>query len=135
MMPATIILFDGDCALCSRAVRFVADRDRAGRFGFASLQGEIGRAECARLGVARASGEPDTMVVTTACRAWIRSEAVIEVARRLPWPWRAGLLLAAVPRPIRDAAYRWVARHRFAWFGRVDACAAPTAAVRARMLD
>ncbi|NBQ15584.1 MAG: DUF393 domain-containing protein [Proteobacteria bacterium] len=57
----------------------------------------------------------------------MRSDAAIEIARRLPWPWRAAFALRAVPAPVRDAAYRWVARNRFRWFGRADRCAPPTA--------
>ena len=127
MRPYALILFDGDCGLCNRVVRFVAAHDPAGRFRFASLQGEPGRRECERLGVRLPVGDPDTIVVTTEHHAWIRSDAAIEIARRLPWPWRAAFALRAVPAPVRDAAYRWVARNRFRWFGRADRCAPPTA--------
>jgi predicted DCC family thiol-disulfide oxidoreductase YuxK len=135
MRPYALILFDGDCGLCNRVVRFVAARDPAGRFRFAPLQGENGRRECERLGVQVPAGDPDTIVVTTERHAWIRSDAAIEIARRLPWPWRAAFALRVVPEPLRDAAYRWVSRNRFRWFGRADRCAAPTAELRARMLD
>jgi len=48
----------------------------------------------------------------------------------------AGLARAArrVPRLLRDALYDFVARHRFRWFGRLDACRIPTPAERARFL-
>jgi predicted DCC family thiol-disulfide oxidoreductase YuxK len=113
----------------------VAARDPARRFRFASLQGEAGRRECARLGVRLPAGAPDSIVLTTDLHAWIRSDAVIEIARRLPWPWRAAFVLRAVPESLRDGAYRWVARHRFRWFGKADRCAAPTPELRARLLD
>jgi len=135
MRTDALILFDGDCGLCNRVVRFVAARDPAGQFSFAPLQGETGRRECERLGVQVPTGDPDTIVLTTEQRAWVRSGAAIEIARRLPWPWRAAQALRIVPEPLRDAAYRWVARNRFRWFGRADRCAAPTAELRARMLD
>jgi predicted DCC family thiol-disulfide oxidoreductase YuxK len=135
MRGYALILFDGECGLCSRLVRFVAARDRAGRFRFVSLQGEAGRRECARLGVRLPAGAPDSIVLTTDLHAWIRSDAVIEIARRLPWPWRAAFVLRAVPESLRDGAYRWVARHRFRWFGKADRCAAPTPELRARLLD
>ena len=130
-----LILFDGECGLCSGVVRFVAARDTVGRFRFAALQGEVGRRECARLGVAMTAGPPDSIVVTTDCHAWLRSDAVLEIARRLPWPWRAALCLRAVPESLRDGAYRWVARHRVRWFGKADRCAAPTPQLRARLLE
>jgi predicted DCC family thiol-disulfide oxidoreductase YuxK len=80
-------------------------------------------------------GAPDSIVVTTDRHAWVRSDAVIEIARRMPWPWRAALALRAVPESLRDGAYRWVARNRFRWLGKADLCAAPTPALRERMLD
>jgi predicted DCC family thiol-disulfide oxidoreductase YuxK len=135
MRGYALILFDGECGLCSRLVCFVAARDRARRFRFAPLQGEAGRRECARLGVRLPAGAPDSIVLTTDLHAWILSDAVIEVARRLPWPWRAAHALRAVPECLRDGAYRWVARHRFRLFGREDQCAAPTPELRARMLE
>ena len=135
MRGYALILFDGECGLCSRMVLFVAARDSARRFRFAPLQSEIGRLECARLGVEISADEPDSVVLTSDLHAWIRSDAVIEIARRLPWPWRAAVVLRPVPGRLRDGAYRWVARHRFHWFGKADQCAAPTPDLRERMLD
>jgi len=40
-----------------------------------------------------------------------------------------------VPRPIRDAVYDWVARHRYGWFGKHDTCRLPTPEERAVFLD
>jgi predicted DCC family thiol-disulfide oxidoreductase YuxK len=40
-----------------------------------------------------------------------------------------------VPKPLRDAVYRFVARNRYRWFGRQDACLVPAPEVRARFLD
>lgn len=135
MRPYALILFDGDCNLCSGVVRFVAARDPSGRFRFASLQGEVGRRECERLGVRVPAGEPDSIVLTTERHAWIRSDAVVEIARRLPWPWRAAFALRIVPERVRDAGYRWVARNRYRWFGRADRCLVPTPELRERLLD
>jgi hypothetical protein len=39
-----ILLFDGVCNLCHRAMRFVLDHDRDARFRFAPLQSDVGRA-------------------------------------------------------------------------------------------
>jgi predicted DCC family thiol-disulfide oxidoreductase YuxK len=40
-----------------------------------------------------------------------------------------------VPRSIRDYAYDVVARNRYRWFGRHDACIVPTPELRKRFLD
>ena len=44
-------------------------------------------------------------------------------------------LLRAVPKFLRDPAYRWVARHRYRLFGRREQCRLPDAAHAARFLD
>ena len=51
-----------------------------------------------------------------------QSDAVIAIALRLGGVW--SLLGAArlVPRGLRDALYRAVARRRYRWFGAEDAC-------------
>lgn len=64
-----------------------------------------------------------------------RSTAALRLAwsLRAPRRWLAPPLLR-IPRPLRDAAYDWVARHRDRWFGRRDECLAPTPEIRARFL-
>jgi predicted DCC family thiol-disulfide oxidoreductase YuxK len=67
-------------------------------------------------------------------RAYERSTAALRIARHLGFPWvlfYAGIIL---PRFLRDAAYRFVAHNRYAWFGKKDACMLPTPELRARFL-
>lgn len=40
-----------------------------------------------------------------------------------------------IPYPIRDAAYRWVARNRYRLFGHSEVCLMPTAETAHRFLD
>ncbi|HLO68720.1 MAG TPA: DCC1-like thiol-disulfide oxidoreductase family protein [Holophaga sp.] len=100
-----LIRFDGGCVLCRRWVRFLLARDRAGRLGFAPLE-----------------TPGDTVVVETAEGIFHRSDAVVEILRRLPAPWRWAAAFRVLPRPWRDGVYAWVARNRHRWFGRDDRC-------------
>ncbi|MBE0565980.1 MAG: thiol-disulfide oxidoreductase DCC family protein [Krumholzibacteria bacterium] len=127
-----VVLFDGHCALCHGFVRFVLKADRGGVFRFAGLDSETGRGLRAEFGVP--PGESDTVVVVADGRAYVRSDAVVAVAARLPWPWRALGWTARVPRAWREAGYRWVARNRFRWRPRLDACPVPPPAWRERFL-
>jgi predicted DCC family thiol-disulfide oxidoreductase YuxK len=43
--------------------------------------------------------------------------------------------MLAVPQGIRDAAYRFVARHRYKLFGRSEQCFVPTPEQRARFIS
>ena len=132
-----ILLFDGLCPLCNRAVRFVLRRDRQGTVRFGPLQGETARAILARH---PALENLDTLVLVETEqgsgveRVFVRSEAVLRVAASLGGPWRGALAARAVPRVLRDAAYDLVARLRHRAFGRYAACPAPDPAHAARFL-
>jgi predicted DCC family thiol-disulfide oxidoreductase YuxK len=127
-----VVLFDGVCNLCNGAVRFVVRHDRRGRFRFASLQSEAGQALLRRHGLDPA--DLFSVVLVDGGRVTTRSDAALDVARGLGGAWRAAGLLRAVPRPVRDRVYDWVARNRYRWFGRRDACMLPSPELRARFL-
>jgi len=97
--------------VCGAAVRAVRAADPAGRFRFAPLASEPGRAALAASG-RDPEGEPSLLLVD-ASGIHAESEAVVRICRNLRAPWPALAALAgAVPRPLRDAAYRWLARRR-----------------------
>ncbi|MCX5738743.1 MAG: thiol-disulfide oxidoreductase DCC family protein [Proteobacteria bacterium] len=127
-----VLLFDGVCNLCHGTVRFVLDRDRAARFRFAPLQSEPGRALLTRF--ALDPNATDTVVLIDAAGAHTRSDAALRVVRALGAPWSWAFALIAIPRPLRDAAYDFIARHRYRWFGKKDACPLPRPEWRARFL-
>jgi predicted DCC family thiol-disulfide oxidoreductase YuxK/uncharacterized membrane protein YdjX (TVP38/TMEM64 family) len=128
-----VIFYDGDCGLCQRSIRMVARLDRAGRFRFAPLGGRTAAARLA--GRQPAASASQTVLLLDGDRLSARSTAALHIVRELPWPWRALAVLTVVPRPLRDAVYDWIARRRYAWFGRADACVLPPADLRARLLD
>lgn len=128
-----VILFDGECNLCDWSVRFVVRHDPRGRFRLAALQSPAGRRLLAERGV-----DPrgiDSVVLIEGERWYARSDAALRIARGLAGPWPLLSALRIVPRPLRDWAYDVVARNRFRWFGRRDACLLPTPALRERFLD
>ncbi len=113
-------------------MRFIARHDRKGRYRFAPLQGPTARRLLAEHGLA--GGPMDTMVLVEDGRVHVRSDAALRIGRGLRWPWSwLAALGFLVPRPLRDAAYRWVARNRHRLAG--DACGVPTPEMRARMLE
>lgn len=128
-----VVLFDGVCNLCDSSVQFIIRRDPSGRFRFASLQSDAGRAVVQALG--RSPDDLDTMVLVDGDRTWIKSAAALEIARHLTGLWPALRILAAVPRPVRDWGYDVIARHRYRWFGKKDVCITPTPDVRDRFLE
>src|SRR5262245_47159902 len=106
-----LMLYDGTCGLCARSVQFLLDHDRAGVLHYAPLQGETAAALIARH---RLPAELETMVFvrdagTPEETAFLRSDASLETLSALGGAWRLARLLKGVPRPLRDAFYRWIA--------------------------
>ena len=132
MEKRPIIVFDAECLLCSANAQFVLDHDRRGRFLLASMQGEAGSTLYRRFGIDPA--DPDTLIVVEGDRVRRDSDAILAIWTGLGWPWRAGAVFRLVPRLLRDAVYRWVARHRYRLFGRRDTCWLPDPAFRDRLL-
>jgi predicted DCC family thiol-disulfide oxidoreductase YuxK len=123
------VLFDGVCNLCNGAVRFILARDPAARFQFASLQSEAAR---------RLLGEnapEETIVLREGGKIYSQSTAALRIARELRFPWPLLYAFIVVPRPLRDAIYDWVARHRYQWFGKREVCMVPMPEVRGRFLE
>lgn len=128
-----VLLIDGECNFCHGTVRFVVAHERDHELRFGALQSEAGRPLLAGTGI-----DPDdsrTVVLLDDDGLHVRSEAALRIATHLRAPWRWARVLRVVPRPLRDAAYDVVARNRFRWFGRRDACELPAPEIRARFLD
>ena len=131
-----VILFDGVCNLCNSTVQWVIERDKEGRFDFATLQSDAARRELGKvMGEKAINALPDSIVLLDSDGVHIRSAAALRIVRRLGSRFtllRLGILL---PRPIRDAVYNLIARNRYRWFGRRDTCMTPTPDLAARFLD
>ena len=130
----TVILFDGVCNLCNAFVQFVIARDPAGRFRFASLQSDVARRLLGAIGHSIDETAPDTIILIEDGRLFTRSTAALRVARRLRFPWPLAFALTAIPRPLRDAVYRFVAHRRYRWFGQRAVCMMPAPELRDRFL-
>lgn len=121
---APLLLYDGECGLCSHAVQFILRRDRRRRMLFAPLQSETGREILAGAGLDPA--DLTTMILRTGPGAvLVRSDAALTAAADLRGPWRWASGLRWIPRPIRDAVYRLIARFRHRLFPAPTACWLP----------
>jgi predicted DCC family thiol-disulfide oxidoreductase YuxK len=127
-----LVVFDGDCVLCSRSMRLLARADRRQLFRMTPAQQPLGQGLYAHLGLP--TDRYDTYLVLVGGHIHQRSDAIIAIARLLPWPWRIGSVLALVPRRLRDAIYDLVARNRYRLFGRRPACGLADPALSDRLL-
>ncbi len=137
--PRPVVLFDGDCAFCNASVRWAVKRDPLARLRFAPLASDAARRVVALGDPACDFGSlPDAIVLVDRAGVHTGSTAALRLVRHLRLPWPALGAALAVPRPVRDAAYRAFARHRHRWVGRfglAGACALPPHSLAGRMLD
>jgi predicted DCC family thiol-disulfide oxidoreductase YuxK len=126
-------VFDGVCFLCSRSVAFVLVRDRQKQFRFATLQSTRGRALLIRHGLD--PEDPDSFLLADGAAGYANSDAIIRVVTALGGAWRLAALFRLVPRLLRDRLYRWIARNRYRWFGRREACMVPSPEMQGRFLE
>ena len=128
--PQPIVFFDGVCGLCNSAVDILLRADRRHVLRFAPLQGETAHL---RLGTT-ADDAFTTLVLVDAHGRHEQSAAALRICQHVGGLWRLGAVFWLVPRPLRDGLYRFIARHRYAWFGQKPSCRLPSPAERDRFL-
>lgn len=128
-----VLFYDGDCAFCTKSVNRIFDLDRRGLIDFAPLQGELARTH--DLGKHADRREGSMVVLRESDGAvFLRSDAILELARALGGIHRVAAVGRWIPRWIRDGAYRWIARNRHR-LGGADgaACRIPSPAFLLRL--
>jgi predicted DCC family thiol-disulfide oxidoreductase YuxK len=128
-----VVLFDGECNLCSGAVQFILKRDPAGKFRFASLQSDTGRQLLSKRDLDVQGLQ--TIVLIKGENCFTKSDAALEIARNLSGLWPVLYAFKILPRFIRNPVYDWIARNRYRWFGKRETCWLPSDKWKARFLD
>jgi predicted DCC family thiol-disulfide oxidoreductase YuxK len=132
-MADSIIVFDGVCVVCSRWVDFVLRHDRHARYRFAAMQTASGRDLLIQHGID--PEDPLSFLLLEGKQGYTDTDAIVRILRSFGSAWKfVALLVAVVPRFIREPLYRWIARHRYRLFGRRAACRVPTADIADRFL-
>ena len=132
-----VIVFDGVCVLCNGWVRFLLRHDRLQRYRFAAMQGDAGRRLLAENGLD--PGDPMSFLLIEYDRGpepciATDTDAMRRVLVGLSGAWRLAAAIALLPRGLRDPLYRLMARNRYRWFGRHDACVVPDTGQTRRFL-
>tara|TARA_R110002126_G_scaffold138964_3_gene283505 strand:+ start:33 stop:449 length:417 start_codon:yes stop_codon:yes gene_type:complete len=129
-----IILFDGVCNLCNSAVQFIIKRDSKDVFRFAALQSKIGQEICDY--IALDSRKMDSIILYEPGKAYnYKSEAALKIASQLGFFYSLSLVFKIIPERIRNHIYDYVARNRYRWFGKKDACMIPTRQLKDKFLE
>jgi predicted DCC family thiol-disulfide oxidoreductase YuxK len=134
-----VIVFDGECGMCSGLVRWLLKRDKRERLRFVSSASPIADAILSRHGLGAETVSETILAVRNFAEpgesVLQHSAAVVAILGELPPPWSlARVAMDWLPRWLRDFGYRLVAGNRYRIWGRATRCPVPTAAERGRFL-
>ena len=128
---APVVFFDGECGLCNRSVQWLLKRDRGRVLRFAPLQGEVASR---RIEALPSDPHDWSIVLWSDDGVYHESDAALRAVAAVGGVWKLAGWLLLVPRVIRNGVYRFVARNRIRWFGRVESCALLSPEDRSRLL-
>lgn len=128
-----IVLFDGVCKFCNGSVNYIIDHDPNKIFRFAPIQSEFGTK------LAKQHGQDpeklDSVMLVFQGKLYKYSSAGLRIGTRLKgFPKFLAYLGYILPRFVRDAIYKLIAKRRYKWFGKLEACRMPTPDLKERFL-
>jgi predicted DCC family thiol-disulfide oxidoreductase YuxK len=131
-----VLLYDGVCALCNAAVRFVLKFDATQQIRFAPLDGAFAAAVFERHPDARGSDSVVLWMRTPDGREIVRtrSAAVLELGRHMKYLGQFARVVSLLPPRVLDGVYDAIAARRYRLFGRYESCPVPDAGVRHRFI-
>ena len=132
-IEGSVLLFDGVCNLCQSSVQFVLTHNKKENVKFASLQSEF-----VSSALSNSDLPPDylnSLVLVENGNTYVKSEAALRLAKHLNSPWKLGSALLIVPKFVSNAVYDWVAKNRYKWYGKKEACWIPEDRWKNRFLD
>ena len=120
-----IVLFDGVCNFCDDSVQRIIKNDKKDLFRFASLQSEAGQQLTAERGIDTSS--IDSIILIDPGNAYyIKSTAALKIAAQMDSFYPILQVFLVLPVGFRDVVYDYVAKNRYKWFGKKEACKIPS---------
>ena len=105
-----IILYDGDCGLCNRSVRFILKHERNQHLQFTSLQSSFSKKVFSDFKLKDDFDE--SILFYRDGKLFSKSKAVLRIIPFLKWYFYPLLIIWLVPNFIRDMFYDLIARNR-----------------------
>jgi predicted DCC family thiol-disulfide oxidoreductase YuxK len=132
MTKQGIVFFDGHCNLCNASVNFIIDRDHKSKMRFASLQSQVAGELLA--GLLTNGQRPDSIALLLGGKLYWKSSAALRIAGLMSGAWPLLKVFLVIPPVLRDYVYDFIARNRYKWFGREEACRMPSPELKSRFL-
>lgn len=133
MEPRRIIIFDGVCRFCNRAVNFIIKHDHDKVFHFSPMQSDAAQSLIAQYDLIHISA--DTLLLIKDGKSYVRAEAAFEISRDLSGGWKYLGVLRVLPAALTDWFYRKCATNRYNLFGKLSDCVIPSEELKSRFLE
>ncbi|MCO6149356.1 thiol-disulfide oxidoreductase DCC family protein [Flavobacterium sp. NRK1] len=128
-----IILFDGVCNLCDATVQYIIKHDKEDVFRFVALQSELGQEIIKHIGVD--TSKTDSIILYEQGHAYYyKAEAALKIAGKLGGIYTLLSVFSIFPNWISNKIYDYVAKNRYKWYGKKDACMIPTPEIKSKFL-
>lgn len=129
-----IILFDGVCNLCDASVQFIIKNDKNDVFRFVAIQSELGQQIIKHLGID--TSKTDSIILYEPGVAYyFKAEAALRIAKELRSWHSIFYIFIHVPNFIKNGVYDFIAKNRYKWYGKKEACMIPTPELKAKFLE
>jgi predicted DCC family thiol-disulfide oxidoreductase YuxK len=128
-----IILFDGVCNLCDASVHYVIKNDKNDLFRFVAIQSDFGQTILKHIGI-NPMHIDSVILYEPGFAYYYKSSAALEIAKELKGIFTLATLFQIVPTVLRDFIYDFVAKNRYKWYGKKEACLVPTPELLAKFL-
>lgn len=126
------MFFDGVCNLCNHSVQFIIRHDPKQYFKFASIQSDFAKEILKPFHIDTTAFQ--SIIYLEGEKVYQNSDAVLHIAKHLNKGYIFLYIFRFVPRIIRDALYKFIAKNRYKWMGKKEACMIPTPALKERFL-
>ena len=128
-----IILFDGVCNLCDSTVQFLIKYDKKDIFRFVAIQSEIGQEIIGHIGID--TSKTDSIILYEPGKAYYyKAEAALNIATELGGIYSLMGVFKVFPKGLSNTVYDYIARNRYKWYGKKEACMIPTPEMKAKFL-
>ena len=130
-IPDPLVVFDGHCILCNRALQFYLDRLEPPTRSPNPHRYEAHTYYTAAQSPWAQKNLPDKVlqeaqhaILIHRNNQWLSGPTALwPLIRRMTYPWRLLLFLRVLPGPLTRGLYRHIAQRRYHWFGTQESCA------------